>query len=219
MIYSNQRKLSLSGWLKEHEMNEYNKPLKLQKFLLFYEVFSKINGESPDLSYLRGYKRGPVFSQVWGDYTHERKQFDEAASEAYQNHSYEIVSERAERCSFIVKTLSEHELSSLTHKMNLWKSKEQQIMAGKHQVDLEEQDFIEDDFQMISTLEKMYPIEMIRNSFVIEMNNYFFVFSKKDVIHLPEEHFDILGALTDVPGLTNPVYVEVDEEGRLLVDL
>ena len=65
MIYSNQRKLSLSGWLKEYEINEYNKPLKLQFFLLFYEVFSKINGESPDLSYLRGYKRGPVFSQVW----------------------------------------------------------------------------------------------------------------------------------------------------------
>lgn len=41
MIYSNQRKLSLSGWLKEYEINEYNKPLKLQFFCCSMKYFQK----------------------------------------------------------------------------------------------------------------------------------------------------------------------------------
>lgn len=68
MIYSNERKLCLSGWLMEHHEIEYNTPLKLQKFLLFYEAFTKVSGETPDFSHLRGYKKGPVFSNVWGKY-------------------------------------------------------------------------------------------------------------------------------------------------------
>ena len=37
MIYSSKRKLALSGWLKENYEDVYNIPLKLQKYLLFYE--------------------------------------------------------------------------------------------------------------------------------------------------------------------------------------
>ncbi len=48
------------------------------KFLLFYEAFAKTFGEQPDFSHLRGYKKGPVFSNVWGDYTKERASFDVA---------------------------------------------------------------------------------------------------------------------------------------------
>ncbi len=55
MIYSNNRKLSLSGWLKQNYENEYNMPLKLQKFLLFYESFSKVEGEETDFGHLKGF--------------------------------------------------------------------------------------------------------------------------------------------------------------------
>ena len=65
MVYSNKRKLLLSGWLKENGSVEYNTSLKLQKYLLFYELFAKIDGDYYDLSSLKGYKRGPVFSTVW----------------------------------------------------------------------------------------------------------------------------------------------------------
>ncbi len=68
MIYSNDRKRCLSGWLHQNSTIAYNTALKLQKFLLFYECFSKVSGEKADFGHLRGYKRGPVFSQVWGDY-------------------------------------------------------------------------------------------------------------------------------------------------------
>ncbi|MCM1098555.1 MAG: hypothetical protein NC427_10880 [Ruminococcus flavefaciens] len=38
-------------------------------------------------------------------------------------------------------------------------------------MDLDESDFNEDDVQMISALDKMYPIEMIENSSVVEIDN------------------------------------------------
>ena len=67
MLFSSDRKLSLSGWLQENNTLSYFSPLRLQKFLFFYEAFSKADGDYSDFSHLKGYKRGPVFSQVWGD--------------------------------------------------------------------------------------------------------------------------------------------------------
>lgn len=55
MIDSNERKLCLSGWLKENHHALYENPLKLQAFLLFYEAFAKVSGENSDFSHLRGY--------------------------------------------------------------------------------------------------------------------------------------------------------------------
>lgn len=45
MVSSNSRKLTLSAWLKKHRESEYNSPQKLQNFLFFYEVFSKVAGD------------------------------------------------------------------------------------------------------------------------------------------------------------------------------
>lgn len=123
MVNSNARKLALSGWLKEHGKRAYDSPLKLQKYLLLYEALSKVDGEQADFSNLRGYKRGPVFSRVFGDYTYERKAFDTEADKAYRSNSIQIDEERAALSSFIVGVLSEKELSDLTHKMNLWSAK------------------------------------------------------------------------------------------------
>ena len=218
MIYSNERKLCLSGWLKENSEAEYNKPLKLQKFLLLYEAFSKVSGETPDFSHLRGYKRGPVFSTVWGDYTKEKMAFNEEAIRVYKTKGNTINKARAKKCEFVVKTLTEAELSELTHKMNIWKTKESRIMRGEYQVDLSEKDFNDADSKMIEMLDMMYSDEMIANSEVIRLDRYCFVFSKNNISKLTEEHFDTLLSLTEQVKLTNPVYVDIDEEGRLLID-
>lgn len=218
MIYSNGRKLCLSGWLKQNSQEEYNTPLKLQKFLLLYEAFSKVSGEKPDFDHLRGYKRGPVFSNVWGDYTKERALFDKTAYECFNLQKDEINEMRAQKCAFIVKTLSETELSELTHKMNLWRAKEKRILSGEYQVDLEEKDFNENDVKLVNLLDQMYPIDMIRNSVVFNLDNHYFIFNKKDAVRLTEEHFDILLTLLENENLYNPIYVEIDEEGRLVID-
>lgn len=218
MIYSDNRKLLLSGWLKQNGYTEYCSPLKLQKFLLLYEAFTKVDGETADFSHLKGYKRGPVFSNVWGDYTHERSLFDSAVQDAYASQNTNINEERAKRSCFIVSILSENELSSLTHALNIWKSKETRIMQGEYQVALDENDFNDDDRKTVSLLEKMYPISLIDNSHIININNHNFIFSKDDAKKLTEQHFDTLGILSCNDSLTNPVYVELDEKGRLIVD-
>lgn len=218
MIYSNERKLCLSGWLRHNSKKEYDTPLKLQKFLLLYESFSKISGEKPDFSHLRGYKRGPVFSNVWGDYTKEREMFNKAAEESYNSGAVAIDENRAKKCAFVVRVLSENELSALTHTMNLWKSKETRIMSGEYQVDLDEKDFNESDSEIINTLDRMYPIELIENSEVIDIDNHYFVFTKSDAQKLTEQHFDTLSSLAESEELFNPIYVDIDEEGRLVID-
>lgn len=218
MLHSNKRKLALSGWLLEHNQKSYVTPLKLQKYLLFYEAFSKVEGDSADFSSLKGYRRGPVFSTVWGDYTHERDLFDAVAEQEYASTHESINELRAKRSSFIVDTLSEEELSDLTHKMNLWKAKESRIMQGERQVELSESDFNENDIGLICTLSDMYPETLIENSSVIEVDNHYFVFSKADAAKLTEWHFDTLSMLAEQEELSNPVFVELDGEGRLIVD-
>lgn len=218
MIYSNNRKLALSGWLKANSEKEYGTPLKLQKFLLFYESFAKANGEEPDFGHLRGWKNGPVFSNVWGDYTKERSLFNDTAAQKYEAFGESINASRAQKCAFLVKTLSESELSELTHKMNLWKSKKGRILSGEYQVDLHEEDFTDEDVNIINALDKMYTTEVVNSSEVIEIDNHYFIFSKEDATQLKEQHFDILAKLPEVDELHNPVYVEIDEDGRLVID-
>lgn len=218
MIYSNERKRCLSGWLKQNHNKEYNSPLKLQKFLLLYECFTKISGETPDLEHLRGYKRGPVFSQVWEDYTKEREDFDRAVDESYSSEKYAIQEEWAKKAAFIVSILSEKELSELTHSMNLWKSKEDRILRGERQVELDEKDFNENDSKIISALNKMYPIDLINDSHIEEIDNVYFVMHKKDFPKLTAQHFDVLSSLTENGSLVNPVYVDIDEGGQLIID-
>ena len=207
MVYSNERKLTLSAWLKRHRKAEYDIPLKLQKFLFFYEAFSKVAGDDKaDFDHLRGYKNGPVFSNVWGDYTKDRWDFEQAGNMCFEKYGEMVNVARALQCSFIVSTLSERELSALTHEMNIWKSQEKYINQGCYQVSLRESDFNEYDFHMIETSE------------IVRVDNYYFVLSREDFTRLTEEHQDILMSLTDNAELHNPVFVSIDEEGCLLID-
>lgn len=114
--------------------------------------------------------------------------------------------------------LSEAELSELTHTMNLWKSKEERILQGEYQVDLDEKDFDEKDAMMISMLDQIYPIDLIENSMIIEIDSHYFVFNINDCSRLTKQHFDILSSLAESSQLLNPVFVDMDVEGRLLID-
>lgn len=218
MLYSNNRKLSLSGWLQKNDVSAYCSPLRLQKFLFFYEAFSKVKNDISDFTRLKGYKRGPVFSSVWGDYTKDRKEFDKKSLEMYAAEQGNLNDFRAKRASFIVNSLSENELSALTHQYNIWNAKRQRIMEGEQQVELNEGDFNESDYFITRTLEQMYPIEIVQNSRVIAVGEKYFVFREKDIEFLTEQHFDTMAFLADREDLHNPVYVEIDSEGRLCID-
>ncbi len=218
MIYSNDRKLILSGWLHENNDRAYCSPLKLQKYLFFYESFCKTENMEYDFDRLRGYKRGPVFSTVWGDYTKDRKEFNQVSAEKYRAHKSELIESYARRASFVVSILSEKELTQLTHKYRIWSARSQQIMTGAQQVDLRDSDFGQEDYQMTKMLEMMYPDDMVENSAVIPIDEACFVFSKDDIPKLTEQHFDTLSLFAEKADFQNPVFVEIDESGGLILD-
>ena len=91
-------------------------------------------------------------------------------------------------------------------------------MSGERQVDLSESDFSDADVRIMKLLDEMYPASLIDNSHIIEIDNHYFIFSKQDAEQLTEQHFDTLSALSENEQLMNPVYVELDEEGRLIID-
>lgn len=218
MLYSNNRKLTLSGWLQKNNVSSYCSPLRLQKFLFFYEIFSKAANDAPDFARLKGYKRGPVFSSVWGDYTKDRKEFDKTTLETYSSGLEKVNEMRAKRAGFIVSSLSENELSELTHKFNIWNSKSSRIMAGEQQVELSEKDFNDADLSIARMLEEMYPDDMLHDSIIIPIDEKYFIFSKKTAKQLTEQHMDTLSALAMQNNLHNPIFVEVDKTGGLCVD-
>lgn len=218
MLFSNDRKLSLSGWLQKNDVSAYRSPLRLQKFLFLYEAFSKVDDDESDFTRLKGYKRGPVFSTVWGDYTKDRVEFDYTSLERYEAERANIKDLRAQQASFIVSSLSENELSTLTHQFNIWNAERQRIMRGEQQVELDEQNFNGSDYELTRTLKEMYPEEMVQSCRIISVGEKFFVFPEKDIKLLTEQHFDTLASLSDCEELHNPVYVEIDCEGRLCVD-
>ncbi|MGZ9454218.1 hypothetical protein ACXX84_04050 [Mycoplasma sp. AC157] len=218
-IFSNKRKLMLCGWLKENDINSYNNPLKLQKFLLFYELLSKIAQEKADFTYLKGYPKGPVFSNVYNDYKKNILIFNKIAEETYNNNKDKVDNDRALKCSFIVKTATESTLSKVTHKLNLWKAKEELINKNNKNVPLDEKDFNYKDQELIKTIDSMYLLEQIKNSEVINIKEKYFVFSKQDFHNLTEKQKEILEEVADSDELYNPVYVEIDEEdGGLIFD-
>ena len=218
MIYSNNRKLYLSGWLLQHDTAAYNSPLRLQKFLFLYEAFSKADGDDADFDRLKGYKRGPVFSSVWGDYTKERDKFSTTSIQAYSRNIDLVNSVRAERAAFIVASLSENELSELSHLFHIWHSKKNRIMDGELHVALDEQDFNDADCNLAKLLEKMYPTTIVQNSIILPIGDRCFVFAKTNYTRLTEQHLDILSSLAMDVNLHNPVFVEIDDDGRLSVE-
>ncbi len=120
MLRSSKQKQIVSGWLKVNFPSEYFYPLKFQKFLFLYESFAKIHGEETDFSNLKGYRNGPIFADVWQDYTHSAKEFESVIQTEYEKNSDWINGEWAKRAWFAAYILSDKELSEFTCRMNIW---------------------------------------------------------------------------------------------------
>lgn len=213
MIHSNNRKKALCKWLRDNDTPSYQVSLKLQKFLFFYECASAVVGEEPDFSYLKCYKNGPVFSQVWGDYTKESTRFnyelDDMTDDVVSNY---VNSELAESVDFFIRTSTEQELTDITHEMNMWKVKTPHE-DDKMMID----DFSESDQNKVKFLLQMYSRDFVRNNTVMPIGDKNFVLSNEDASNLTPEQMDVLYQLSLKSDLTNPVYITV-ENGVLEVD-
>lgn len=221
MIYSNERKLALSGWLCINDPDEFYKSIKLQKYLFFYECFSKLENDEADFTRLEGWVNGPAFSSVWGDYTKNSKEFVESAKEKYMNMGDLVNNTRAELALFITKVFNESEISEFTHKLNIWKKHENKIINEKIQrVKLDENDLSQDDESLIEMLLSVYDEDTRKNSEVFSIEDNTFIMSKNDYQKLTQDHSFILHELVikHKESLENPVYVEIDEGGGLIID-
>lgn len=218
MLNSTKRKQALSGWLQKNDSSSYSSPLRLQKFLFLYEAFSKLEGADAEFSGLKGYVNGPVFSAVYGDYGKEKEAFNLASAAAYEVHGGFINEGRISRSDFIIKSMSEKELSDLTHKFHIWNVKCDRIMSGEKEVKLDEPDFNEDDVRLTEEIKSIYPDEMIQNSQVVPVAETYFVFSRSDAARLTEQHMDALKKISRCQDLHNPVFAELDSEGALCID-
>lgn len=217
-MQSSERKRYLSGWLEYNYPEEYTSSLKLQKFLFLYEAFSKVEKDSYEFAQLEGWKNGTVFCSVWNDYTKNKTEFNIVAREDYFKHKKDIDYNRAKICSFIVSILSEKDLSELTHQFHIWNCQINMIKAKIPHIKLYDRDFNSDDVRIVQLLRSMYPIEFIDSVNVVRIDDYAFLVPKEQYSRLTDTHLDTLVKLTENESLTNPVYIEIDDEGRLLVD-
>jgi len=127
MMFSDDRKFTLSGWLQVHERKVYDRPYQLQIFLLLYEFISKIENDEWDLWHLFGLEKGPVYGAVLMDYSKICDRFHRYSKSTYEEKIIEVNDDRAKRCAFMVQTRTEEEWSSFTKRLNLWKAKESEI--------------------------------------------------------------------------------------------
>ena len=219
MMFSDDRKYTLSGWLQVHERDLYNRRYQLQIFLILYEFFSEIENDESDLNFLIGVKKGPVFGAVWTDYGKVGDRFHISSKYSYEKRVINVNENRAKRCAFIVQTLTEEEWSSFMKKLNLWKAKESEIFKHERKMaELDWDDFNDADINLITMLANLYPSELVENSKIIAVKEKKFVVSKVDYNKIIQNHMARLEKLAKKPKLHNPVFVKLDDEGKLVVE-
>lgn len=217
-MYSSIRKRALSGWLKKYHEKEFFLPLKLQKFLFFYEALSKIEKDVVEFNKLKGYINGPVFSDVYGDYFHRRDDFINEVENDYNDNIKSVNNARAKFAGFLISILNEDELSNFTHEFNIWKAKENDIRSGVRDVSLYEKDFNEKDAELLTSMKNMYPIDYIDSVKVIEISGKSFILNKEDIPKLTDESEYVFISLANESSLQNPVYISISDDGVVLVD-
>ncbi|MBD3949637.1 hypothetical protein I4Q36_07140 [Tuanshanicoccus lijuaniae] len=215
MLYTNEKRLDRLAWLRTNSETSFGSKLKKQKFLFFYEMFSKVKGEAYSLNYLKAYPNGPVFSEVYGDETYRFDEFNyrinEIQNEANIN---ETIGKAAET---LVSTFTEEELSNLTHQFDLWQSKEDRIKSGERDINISEEDITENDIIQLKSLYNTYSNLASQNVKVIPVFDKIFIISNADYGKLKPEHHEVIEILSRDSELENPVYLELEGE-VLLVD-
>ena len=98
------------------------------------------------------------------------------------------------KCEFLISILSDQDLTELMQHMHTWNN------------------------QMIEALYSMYSIDFILQSNVVTLGNYYFVMHKTESNRLTADHYHTLAVLANRTDLHNPVFVSLDQKGKLIVD-
>ena len=184
--------------------------LRMQKFLFFYECFSKIEGDTYCFDYLKGYRNGPVFSDVYQAMTY----YADSLPKNDEVIDYAIDEERAVRAIFLVRILG-NELSEFTHNLDIWKAKKEEIITGGYQIPLHDTDFSANDEKIFTNLLSMYSISQINSVKLIETNGKTFIVPKD--LEITEQYLDVFYSVAPDDIFRSPIYVSV-HEGELCLE-
>lgn len=212
-INTSKSKLDKIAWLnKQEEIAKFSK-LQLQKFLFFYEMLQYVDGNDYDFSSLKAYKNGPVFSNFYGDITYREEEVNDYLRSAKEDNTTNELNARTSK--FLIETMTDSELSDLTHEFDMWKVHKDKISANVQQIPMSEKDITADDIDLIEFIRSSEPDFKYE---VLMVGDKRFVCSSEDFEHLSDKHLELLDSLSSREELINPVYIELDKDGRLLID-
>ena len=219
MLWTNSEKLVLMQWFFRNNERAFQNSLKVQKFLFFYEVFSKIQGKPYSFDRMAIYKLGPFFSTAYGDYRHDFPELkDLLDGEDLADHNFVLDLPTARKANFLVSILNTDELSELTHQFSIWKKKESLFGIQRYQIPADEADFSEEDWKLAKLLLNAYPIDFIEKSTILYLDPAKFVISKEDNEKLTDEHKQALNDIAFSGEFDNPVFVNLADDGVLEID-
>lgn len=212
-INTSNSRLNKIAWLNKQKAIDNFSKLQLQKFLFFYEMFQYADEKKYDFYSLKAYKNGPVFSNFYGDIAYREDEVKNYISSVED--VIDIDEENARVSKFLIETMTDSELSKLTHEFNMWKVHQKQIAQKIKQIPMNEEDITEEDKEILSFIKVSEPDYDYQ---ILKLGEKRFVFSKDDFNQLSDEHLELLDSLSNSEELINPVYVELDSDGRLLID-
>ena len=215
-INTSDSRIKKVAWLNNRQdISSYSK-LQLQKFLFFYEMFQFAESKEYDFSSWKAYKNGPVFSNFYGDITYREDEVVDSIKRFSDGlDSGDIDEENALTSKFLIETLTDSELSSLSHEFNFWNTHNKEISENIKQIDMKERDITQEDIDLVQLIKISEPEYHYK---IIKIANKRFVVSEEDFNKLSENHLELLDILSVDDNLLNPVYIKVDCEGRLLID-
>lgn len=212
-INTSNSRLNKIAWLNKQKAVDNFSKLQLQKFLFFYEMFQYADEKKYDFYSLKAYKNGPVFSNFYGDTVYREDEVKNYISSVED--VIDIDEENARVSKFLIETMTDSELSKLTHEFNMWKVHQKQIAQNIKQIPMNEEDITEEDKEILSFIKISEPDYDYQ---ILKLGEKRFVFSKDDFNQLSDGHLELLDSLSNSEELINPVYVELDSDGRLLID-
>lgn len=130
--------------------------------------------------------------------THNNKNKLKIFITLYKNLNYSPILNKklVKKCSFILNSMTDKELNSLFSNLN----------------------FNIDQLKLSNEINDLYTDEMIENSKIIKIDDKRFIISKKNYKNLTKEHIETLKILIKNETLYNPVFIELDNEKRLIID-
>lgn len=187
--------------------------LKNQKFLLFYNIFARLNGKKFDFNNLRAYKDGPVYFDIYS-YIKNNSSTDVGYINTivnYNDYIQDFDKQSLIASKLIVESMTKDQLSSLTHKFDFW-SKNYYSNNQIKTISLKDITS-EDEFKIkwiydfcidLSNNYEIYPTE----------KNVFFVKSEIPNYKNSSEFKQIIQNEYDY----NPVVIDIDENGGIHID-